>query len=171
MSDAEREGLTRTTLAELGLLTHFPEARSGMDDDEWRAERAARLAEAVEALSGGRIAGGYAERLARAIIRYAEGYKKEAGEDIDRLAGELVGALKEDVNRVKGEVWGVVEFVLSDMYCLARDCATIRLSGSSSPQPLSLLCLTRRGTTSSTERRPCSSSARCTQLRWRETAT
>ncbi len=59
----------------------------------------------MEALSGGRIAGEYAERLARAIIRYAEGHKKEAKEDIDRLAGKLVGALKEDVSRVKGEVW------------------------------------------------------------------
>jgi hypothetical protein len=27
------------------------------------------------------------------------------------------------VKRFKEEVWGVVEFVLSDMYCLARDCA------------------------------------------------
>ncbi len=123
MSDVEREGLMRRMLGELALLAHFAEARRGMDDNKWRGERAKRLAKAVEALSGGKIAGEYAERLARAIIRYAEGHKKEAKEDIDRLAGELVGALKEDVNRVKGEVWGVVEFVLSDMYCLARDCA------------------------------------------------
>jgi hypothetical protein len=122
-SDAEREGLVRRILGELALLAHFAEAKRGMDDGRWRAERAKRLAKAVEALSGGRIAGDHAERLARAIIRYAEGRKKEAKEGIDRLAGELVGALKEDVNRVKGEVWGVVEFVLSDMYCLARDCA------------------------------------------------
>ncbi len=123
MSDVEREGLMRRMLGELALLVRFAEARRGLDDDRWREERAKRLAEAVEALSGGRIRGEYAERLARAIIRYAEGHKKEAKEDIDRLAGELGGALKEDVNRVKGEVWGVVEFVLSDMYCLARDCA------------------------------------------------
>jgi hypothetical protein len=123
MSDVEREGLVRRMLGELALLAHLVEARKGLSDDEWREEHIKRLARAVEALSGGRIAGEYAERLARAIIRYAEGHKKEAGEDIDRLAGELVGALKEDVNRVKGEVWGVVEFVLSDMYCLARDCA------------------------------------------------
>jgi len=123
MSDAEREGLMRRMLGELALFVHFAEARRGMDDSEWRGERAERLAKAVEALSGGRIAGDHAERLARAIIRYAEGHKNEAKEDIDRLAGELVGALKEDVNRVKGEVWGVVEFVLSDMYCLARDYA------------------------------------------------
>ena len=82
-----------------------------------------RLAKAVETLSGGRIAGDHVERLARAIIRYAGGHKKEAKEDIDRLTGELAGVLKEDVNRVKGEVWGIVEFVLSDMYCLARNCA------------------------------------------------
>jgi polyhydroxyalkanoate synthesis regulator phasin len=127
MGDVEREGLVRRMLGELALLAHFAEARRGMDDGEWREERAKRLAKAVEALSGGRIAGEYAERLARAIIRYAEGRKKEAKEDIDRLAGELVGALKEDVNRVKGEVWGVVDFVLSDMYCLARDCANDRV--------------------------------------------
>ncbi len=123
MDDKEREGLARRMLGELALLVHFAEARRGKSDGEWREERVRRLAEAVEALSGGRIAGDHAVRLARAIIRYAEGHKKEAGEDIDRLAGELGGALKEDVNRVKGEVWGVVEFVLSDMYCLARDCA------------------------------------------------
>jgi hypothetical protein len=126
-SDVEREGLVRRMLGELALLVHFAEARRGMDDGEWREERAKRLAKAVETLSGGRIAGDHAERLARAIIRYAGGHKKEAKEDIDRLAGELVGALKEDVNRVKGEVWGVVEFVLSDMYCLARDCADDRV--------------------------------------------
>jgi hypothetical protein len=55
----------------------------------WREESARRLAEAVEALSGGRITGEYAERLARAIIRYAEGHKKEAEGDIDKLAEEL----------------------------------------------------------------------------------
>jgi hypothetical protein len=123
MDDAEREGLVGRMLGELALITHFAEARRGKNDSEWREERVRRLAEAVGALSGRWIAGEYAERLARTIIRYAEGYKKEAKEDIDRLAGELTGALKEDVNRVKGKVWGIVEFVLSDMYCLARDCA------------------------------------------------
>jgi hypothetical protein len=86
-----------------------------MDDDEWRKERAKRLAKAVEALSSGRIAGKYAKRLAELIIRYAEGYKKETEKRIENLAEE-VGVSKE-------EVWGVVDFVLSDMYCLARDCA------------------------------------------------
>jgi hypothetical protein len=123
MDDAEGERLARRMLGELALLVHFAETRRGMDDGRWREERAKRLAKAVETLSGGRIKGDHAERLARAIIRHAGGHKKEAKEDIDRLVGELVGALKEDVNRVKGEVWGVVEFVLSDMYCLARDCA------------------------------------------------
>jgi hypothetical protein len=122
-SDAEREGLVKRMLGELVLFVHFAEARRGMDDSKWREERAKRLAKAVETLSGGRIKGDHAERLARAIIRYAGGHKKEAKEDIDKLVGELVGALKEDVSRVKGEVWGVVEFVLSDMYCLASDCA------------------------------------------------
>jgi hypothetical protein len=51
-------------LGELALL-HFAEARRGMDDGRWREERAARLAKAVEALSGGRIAGEYADRLAK----------------------------------------------------------------------------------------------------------
>jgi hypothetical protein len=114
-SDAEREGLVRRMFGELALLVHFAEARRGMDDGEWREERAKRLAKAVETLSGGRIAGKYAERLARAVIRYAEGYKKEAEGRIKSLAKE-VGVSRE-------EVWGIVEFVLSDMYCLARDCA------------------------------------------------
>jgi hypothetical protein len=56
-SDAEREGLARRMLGELALFVHFAEARRGMDDGEWRKERAKKLARAVEALSGGRIAG------------------------------------------------------------------------------------------------------------------
>jgi hypothetical protein len=115
-SDAEREGLVRRMLGELALLVHFAEARRGMDDDKWREERAKRLAKAVEALSGGRIRDEYAERLAQAIIYYAEGRKKYAEERIDNLAEELAGVSKEEVR-------GIVDFVLSDMYCLARDCA------------------------------------------------
>ena len=86
-SDAEREGLARKMLGELALLTHFAEARRGVDDCEWREERAKRLARVVETLSGGRIAGERAERLAKLIIYYAEGYKKQAKERIDKLAG------------------------------------------------------------------------------------
>ena len=115
VSDAEREGLVRRMLGELALLAHFAETRRGTDDDEWREERAERLAKAVEALSGGRIRGEYAERLAQAIIYYAEGHKKYAEERIENLAKEVGVSRK--------EVWGVVDFVLSDMYCLARDCA------------------------------------------------
>ncbi len=115
MSDAEREELVRRMLGELALIAHFAEARRGMDDGRWRAERAVRLAKAVEALSGGRIAGEYADKLAQAIIYYAEGYKKKAEGLIESLAKEA------DVSRE--EVWGVVEFVLGDMHCLARDCA------------------------------------------------
>jgi len=114
-------------LGELALLAHFAEARRGKNDREWREERAMMLSRAVEALSGGRIAGNHAERLARAIIRYTERHKKEAGEDIDKLAEELARILREDVEKVRGEVWGVVDFVLSDMYCLARDCADDRI--------------------------------------------
>ncbi len=66
-------------------------------------------------MSGGRIAGDHAKGLAQAIILYAEGHKKEAEGLIESLAKE-VGVSRE-------EAWGVVEFVLSDMYCLARDCA------------------------------------------------
>ncbi len=113
--NAEREGLARRMLGELELLTHFAEARRSKDDDEWREERIKRLARAVEALSGGRIAGKYAKELAQAIIYYAEGYDEEAEERINNLA-EKVGVSRE-------EVWSIVEFVLSDMYCLARDCA------------------------------------------------
>jgi hypothetical protein len=103
-------------LGELALLVHFAEARRGMDDGRWREERAKRLARAVEALSGGRIAGDHAERLAKLIIRYAESRRREIRERIYKLAEELVGISKE-------EVWSVVDFVLSDMYCLAKDCA------------------------------------------------
>ncbi|AKT35288.1 hypothetical protein PYWP30_01671 [Pyrobaculum sp. WP30] len=113
--DAEREGLARRALGELALLAHLAEARRGIDDDKWREERAKRLARAVEVLSGGRIAGNYADSLAWVIIRYAEEYKKKAMGLIESLA-EKVGVSRE-------EVWGVVDFVLSDMYCLARDCA------------------------------------------------
>jgi hypothetical protein len=114
-SDAEREGLARRMLGELALLAHFAEARRGMDDDKWRKERAVRLAKAVETLSGGRIAGDHAKGLAQAIILYAEGHKKETERHIENLAREA-GVSRE-------EVWGIVEFVLSDMYRLARDCA------------------------------------------------
>ena len=115
ISDAEREGLVRRMLGELALLVHFAEARRGKDDSRWREERAKRLARVVKELSGGRIAGDHAERLAQAIIYYAKGQKKYAKKNIESLARE-VGVSKE-------EVWGVVDFVLSDMYCLARDCA------------------------------------------------
>jgi hypothetical protein len=115
MSDAERERLVRRMLGELALLVHFAEARRGKDDSRWREERAKKLAKAVEALSGGRIAGEYAERLAKLIISYAESHTERTKKRIEDLAGK-VGVSRE-------EVWGVVELVLSDMYCLARDCA------------------------------------------------
>ncbi len=115
MSDVEREGLVRRMLGELALFVHFAEARRGMDDGRWREERATRLAKAVEALSGGRITGDYAETLARLIIRYAEGRKKKAKKSIESLA--------EEVGVSRKELWSIVDFVLSDMYCLARDCA------------------------------------------------
>ncbi len=116
MSDAEREGLARRMLGELALFVHFAEARRGKSDDEWRGERARRLAKAVEALSGGRITDNHAERLAELIIRFAERREKSVKDSIDNLTEELAGVSKE-------EVWDIVEFVLSDMYCLARDCA------------------------------------------------
>jgi hypothetical protein len=122
-SDAEREGLARRMLGELALLAHFAEARRGMDDGRWREERAKKLAKAVEALSGGRIAGEYAERLAELIIRYAKSRKRGIKERIDKLAEELASIFKEDVKRVREDVWGIVDFILNDMYCLARDCA------------------------------------------------
>ncbi len=116
MSDAEREGLVRRMLGELELLVHFAEARRGMDDDRWREERAKRLAKAVEALSGGKVANEYAERLAQAIIYYAEGEKT--------YAEGLIESLVKGASVSREEVWNIVEFVLSDMYCLARDCAS-----------------------------------------------
>jgi hypothetical protein len=115
MGDVEREGLVGRMLGELALLAHYAEAKRGKNDGTWREERVRRLAKAVEMLSGGRIAGDYADKLAQAIVYYAEGYKKYAKKNIESLAGK-VGVSME-------EVWGVVEFVLSDMYCLARDCA------------------------------------------------
>jgi hypothetical protein len=113
-SDAEREGLVRRMLGELELFVHFAEARRGKDDNRWREEGAKKLARAVEALSSGRIAGEYADRLAGLIMSYAERHGEE--KRIENLAKELTGVSRE-------EVWGVVEFVLSDMYCLTRDCA------------------------------------------------
>jgi hypothetical protein len=69
----------------------------------------------VEALSGRKIAGEYAEMLAKLIIRYAERREERTKKRIENLVKE-VGVSRE-------EVQDVVEFVLSDMYCLARDCA------------------------------------------------
>jgi hypothetical protein len=119
MSDAERKGLVRRMLGELALLAYFAETRRGMDDGEWREERAKRLAEVVEALSGGRITSDDAKELAKLIIRYAKRREERTKERIKNLA-EKVGVSKEDV-------WGVVERVLSGedpyAYCLARDCA------------------------------------------------
>ena len=119
MSDAEREGLVRRMLGELTLLSHFAEARRGVDDGRWREERAERLAKAVEAVSGGRIAGEYAETLAKLVIRYAERRDERTKQRIENLA-ERVGVPEK-------EVWDIVERVLSGeypyAYCLARDCA------------------------------------------------
>jgi hypothetical protein len=118
-NEAERGELARRMLGELALLAYFAEARRGMDDGRWREERIKRLAMVVEVLSGGRIAGDHAERLAKAIIYYAEGQKKRARRRIESLVRE-VGVSRE-------EVWGAVDFVISGedpyVYCLARDCA------------------------------------------------
>jgi hypothetical protein len=123
-SDEEMEELVRRMLGELALLAHFAEARRGMDDDKWREERIKRLTEAVEALSDGRIAGEHAERLAQAIIYYAEGYKKYAEGLIESLA-KAVGVSTEEMR-------GVAKRVLSGedpyVYCLARNCADDRIA-------------------------------------------
>jgi hypothetical protein len=120
MSDVEREDLMRRMLGELALFVHFAEARRGMDDGDWREERAKRLARTVEDLSGGRIAGDFAKELGRLIIYYAEGRKQYAEKHINELAEKLVGVSNK-------EVWGIVRRVLSgedpNVYCLARDCA------------------------------------------------
>jgi hypothetical protein len=115
-SDEEGEELVRRMLGELELLAHFAEARRGMNDSKWREERAKKLAKAVEALSGGRITGNHANELAKLIIRYAEQRAEKVRKRIGKLAGKLSGVSNK-------EVWGIVEFVLSDMYCLAKDCA------------------------------------------------
>jgi hypothetical protein len=118
-SDAEREELVRRMLGELDLLVRFAEARRGKNDSDWRDERIKMLAKAVEELSGGRIAGNNAEELARAIIYYAEGYKK--------YAEGLIESLAKAVGVSTGEVRGVIKRVLSGedpyVYCLARNCA------------------------------------------------
>ena len=121
MSDAGREGLVRRMLGELELLAHFAKARK-VKDDEQKKERAERLAKAVEALSGWRIKGDQANELAKLIISYAESRDERTKNRIDKLAEELAGVFKEDVKRVKGEVWGIVDFILSDMHCLASNC-------------------------------------------------
>jgi hypothetical protein len=103
-SDVEREGLAKGMLGELALLAHFAEARRGKDDDEWRKERVKRLAKAVEALSGGKIAGDHAETLAKLVISYAESRAERVKKRVNNLAGDLADVFKEDVKRVKGEV-------------------------------------------------------------------
>jgi hypothetical protein len=156
----ERRGEGETREEDAGrawLLVHFAEARRGMDDSKWREERVKRLAKAVEALSGGKIVGDDAERLAKLIIRYAEKREKRTKKRIESLAEE-VGVSWE-------EVWGVVDFVLSDMYCLARDCARDEVVRKFVAPALELIMLDKALRGDSTERRRCSSSARCTQLR------
>jgi hypothetical protein len=138
-SDVEREGLVRRMLGELELFVHFAEARRSIDDDEWRKERAKRLARVVETLSGGRIASKYADELAKLIIRYAESRAETVKKSIKSLA-EKVGVSRE-------EVWSIVEFVLGDMYCLARDCADDKIVRKFVAPALELIMLdkTRRG--------------------------
>jgi PaRep2b protein. len=123
-SDEEREELVRRMLGELALLVRFVETRRGMDDSRWREERSRRLAKAVEALSGGRIASDDAKELAKLIISYAGRRDERTKKRIDKLAEELVGVSKE-------EVWSVVERVLSGedpyVYCLVRDCTDDRI--------------------------------------------
>ena len=92
---------------------------------------------------------------------------------INELAEKLASVFKEDVERVKGEVWGVVEFVLSDMYCLARDCARDEVVRKFVAPALELIMLDKAlndSNESNREREPSSSLARCMQPRWRETA-
>jgi hypothetical protein len=119
MDDAERDELVRRMLDELKLLAQFAEAKRGMDDGRWREERAKRLAKAVEALSGGKVAGEYAETLAKLIIRYAKSRAEAVKKRIENLAGEI-GVSRE-------EVWGIVNRISSGedpyVYCLAKDCA------------------------------------------------
>jgi hypothetical protein len=123
-SEEEREELVRRMLGELALFVHFVEARRGMDDSKWREERSKRLAKAVEALSGGRIASDDAKELAKLIISYAERRDERTKRRIDKLAEKLVGVSKE-------EVWSVVERILSGedpyVYCLVRDCTDDRI--------------------------------------------
>ncbi len=118
-SDTEREDLMRRMLGELAPFVHFVEARRSKSDDEWREERIKKLVRAVEVMSGGKIRDEHADRLARLIIYYAEGYKKKAERRIKSLARE-VGISWEEVR-------GIVDFVLSNMYCLVRDCADDRI--------------------------------------------
>jgi len=122
--NAEREDLVRRMLGELALFVHFIEAKRGENNNKWHKERVMMLSRAVEALSGGRITGEYAERLAKLVIRYAEGRKKETERGIENLVKELAGVSRE-------EVWSVVKRVLSGedpyTYCLARDCADDRI--------------------------------------------
>ncbi len=136
-NNVEREGLARRMLGELAFLAHFAETRRGKNDRERREERAMMLSRAVEALSGGRIAGDHAERLAWAIIRYTERHRKEAGEYIDKLAVELARILREDVEKAGGRS-GVSLSASSaariPMCTASRGTApAIGLSGSSSP--------------------------------------
>jgi hypothetical protein len=122
--NAEREDLVRRMLGELALFVHFIEAKRGKNNNKWHEERVLMLSRTVEALSGGRITGEYAERLAKLVIRYAEGRKKETERGIENLVKELAGVSRE-------EVWSVVKRVLSGedpyTYCLARDCADDRI--------------------------------------------
>ncbi len=122
--NTEREDLVRRMLGELALFVHFIEAKRDKNNNKWHEERIMMLSRTVETLSGGRITGEYAKRLAKLVIRYAEGRKKETERGIENLVKELAGVSRE-------EVWSVVKRVLSGedpyTYCLARDCADDRI--------------------------------------------
>jgi len=69
------------------------------------------------------------------------------------------------VERARGEVWGVVDFALSDMRCLARDCADDKIARKFVAPALELIMLDKARGAGSIGGRPCCASARCTPRR------
>ncbi len=87
------------------------------------------------------------------------------------MAKKRIENLAREVGVSDKEVWEIVEFVLGDMYCLARDCARDEVVRKFVAPALEMVTLDKAlNNEFNRERERCSSSARCMQLQWQETA-
>jgi hypothetical protein len=125
-NDAEREGSGEEDAGRAGSPSHTsPRRGEAWTTADGARRESKRLAKAVEALSGGRIASDDAKELAKTdyqLRREPEGKCEE--QYATRLADrKLADVFKEDVERVGRRSGASSSSSSGDMYCLARDCA------------------------------------------------